>query len=310
MCTELLKCTLHLQNINCDVELDLKELYLSTKMYRMILIEKNLERSKYIMYDYHMHSKFSPDGANSLEEMIKSAIEKNAKEICITDHVELSSPYGDEIFDIGDYKETISDLRKKYPELTIKSGAELGLQLDNLDRLNDFVERGNFDFVLGSVHSAEGFGIHEKAFVGSRNWDEVVTAYFENLYGCIKIYKNYDVVGHLDVIKRYHEPLRDFSFDRHYEIVDAILKLIIQDGKGIEINTGGLRYSYCNDINPTRDLLERYKKLGGEIITFGSDSHNINDILHGYGDVKKLLLELGYCNIATFENRKVRFVAL
>lgn len=262
------------------------------------------------MYDYHMHSKFSPDGANTLEEMVKSAVDKNAKEICITDHVEMESPYGDEIFDVNEYEDAVHKLSKKYSNISIKKGAEIGLQTNNLKRLNDFVEKGNFDFVLASVHSAEGFGIHEKNFVKSRNENEVVRAYFESLYECLKEYKNYDVVGHLDVIKRYHENLKDFDFKSQYDIIDDILKLIIKDGKGIEINTGGLRYNYCKDINPTKELIERYKKLGGEIITFGSDSHNTRDILFGYDDVKSILIELGYSKLATFKNRKVKFVAL
>lgn len=60
-----------------------------------------------------------------------------------------------------------------------------------------------------------------------------------------------------------------------------MLKKIIYNGKGIEINTAGLRYG-LNATNPSAEIVLRYRELGGEIITIGSDAHYSRDIGSGF----------------------------
>ena len=50
-----------------------------------------------------------------------------------------------------------------------------------------------------------------------------------------------------------------------------ILKSVIADGKGIEVNTSSYRY-HLPDSTPSREILRLYRALGGEIVTIGSDS--------------------------------------
>lgn len=262
------------------------------------------------MYDYHIHSTFSLDGKNSLDDMVESAYRKGAKEICITDHIELSSPFGDEVFNVDNYFERIDNLRNKYLNMNIKKGIEIGVQQDNLDRMDEFVNSKNFDFVLASVHSSDGFGVHDELFIEGKTWDNVIESYYNEIYTCAKNFKNYQILGHIDLIKRYYTELGNMNFKNHYGIIDEILKLVIEDGKGIEVNTGGIRYPKCNNINPTKDILERYKKLGGEIITFGSDSHDIDSILYGYNETIDILKTLNYKYLSIFENGQVDFVKI
>jgi histidinol-phosphatase (PHP family) len=64
----------------------------------------------------------------------------------------------------------------------------------------------------------------------------------------------------------------DYPFNKTKDLITKILKMVIADGKGIEINTSSFRYG-LTDLIPSRDIILLYKKLGGKIITIGSDSH-------------------------------------
>lgn len=48
--------------------------------------------------------------------------------------------------------------------------------------------------------------------------------------------------------------------------------IVIENGKGIELNTGGFKKG-MQEFHPCTKALKRYRELGGEILTVGSDSH-------------------------------------
>lgn len=81
--------------------------------------------------------------------------------------------------------------------------------------------------------------------------------------------------GHLDYIARYI-PANSYTYDWHdfNDLICIILKTIIEQGKGIEINTAGLKYG-MPEPNPCLDIVKIYHDLGGEIITVGSDAHEV-----------------------------------
>ena len=121
----------------------------------------------------------------------------------------------------------------------------------------------------------------------------------------IKKYKNYSVLGHLDLMTRYDE-IGNYPFEKVKPIITKILKIVIQDGKGIEINTSSRRYG-LKDSTPSRDILKLYKELGGKIITIGSDSHKIEHLGAYIDEAKELLKELGFESYCTFEKMKPIF---
>ena len=61
---------------------------------------------------------------------------------------------------------------------------------------------------------------------------------------------------------------------------------------------------------PTIPILKLYKKLGGEIITFGSDAHREEDILYDYDVTCELLRSIGFRYLATFKDMKPSFVKI
>ena len=85
--------------------------------------------------------------------------------------------------------------------------------------------------------------------------------------------------------------------------MDAILKLLIEKGKGIEINTGGYKAG-LSEPNPCHDVLRRYKELGGEIITLGSDAHAVRRLCEGFEQTRQLLLSSGMKYLAIYRDMK------
>ena len=96
------------------------------------------------------------------------------------------------------------------------------------------------------------------------------------------------------------------TLEKIKSIITEILKTVIQDGKGIEINTSSHRYG-LKDSTPSRDILKLYKELGGKIITIGSDSHKPEHLGAYIDEAKELLKEIGFDSFCTFEKMKPIF---
>ena len=137
-----------------------------------------------------------------------------------------------------------------------------------------------------------------------------VNRYLDVTLQNIRAFDDFDVYGHIDYIIRYvPDGDRVFSYKKHADQVDAVLKLLIEKGKGIEINTGGYKAG-LSEPNPCHDVLRRYKELGGEIITMGSDAHTTEYVAYRFADAKEVLRECGFRYFTVFRERKAEFVPL
>lgn len=264
-----------------------------------------------MFYDYHMHSNFSGDSTTDMEDMIKKSINLGLKEICFTDHVDYDIK--DSIYEkinYDKYFEKIDFLKNKYNnEISIKKGIELGLQRQIIDTCKNDVLSYPFDFVICSIHTIDRLELYFNEFFKGKTQLQSYEGYYNELYTVIKNFKNYCVLGHLDLIKRYGN-FKDILDDTLFlDIIESILKQVIYDGKGIEINTSCYRYN-LPDLTPSRRILKMYKDLGGEIITTGSDSHNTSQIAHKFDYIYPLLKDLGFNYISTFNKMKPKFIKI
>lgn len=260
-----------------------------------------------MMYDFHLHSEYSIDSTATMEDVILSAINKNIEIICFTDHIDLffDSYKEDQDFDKSSYFSNIDKLKDKYNhKIEIMTGVELGLQPSLIDRYNKFMENSPFDFVIMSTHTVEDMGIHKNQYYECIDALQALERYYNSIYSSIKGFTDFDIVGHLDYIDRYIPSDYEIpAYDEYCFMVEKILKLIIENGKGIEINTSGLRYG-LGTCHPKVEVLKLYRELGGDIITIGSDAHFPEDVGYGYESAKNLLKELGFKYIHIFKNRK------
>lgn len=265
--------------------------------------------------DYHVHTKFSSDCNSEPEELIKKAISLGMNEICFTDHVDFDYPpeNGQTIFRINtkEYFNTLAALRDSYKNrIKIKIGIELGLNPSIEEMNSSFVKSNDFDFVIGSSHIINGNDPYYPEFWEGKSIKEAVMSYFEAILRNVTTYENYDVYGHLDYIRRYI-PDKEYVYvdNDFYEITEIIFKNIIFKGKGIELNTRALTSGITNFI-PTITLLKRFRDLGGEIVTLGSDSHYVKNLGYAFTTAKDILINTGFRYVTTFEHRTPSFIKL
>ena len=258
------------------------------------------------MYDYHTHTAFSSDCDISMDEMIMGAIEKGVKEIAVTDHHDPG--YEDPEFpfqlDHDSYFQAVSEAALKYRDcISIVKGMEIGIMDTRFDECNAAVDRHPYDFIIGSFHCLGKDDLYRYDF-SAVDGPSKLEEFYLYVNKCLKEYKNYDIAGHLTIIDRYIGKIYDYK--PYMDIIEDTLKTIIYDGKGIEINTSSFKYGTGIWL-PREEVLSLYRQLGGEILTFGSDSHTPEYFQHHFDKAHELARSLGFKYQCTFKNRKPEF---
>jgi histidinol-phosphatase (PHP family) len=266
-----------------------------------------------IISDYHIHSNFSGDSVEDLNKICNKAIELGIKEIAITDHMDLDVKGTlnsvDFTLNLDEYVPRILKLKDLYKkELDIKLGMEFGIQKHLGIKGDEIIKKYPFDFIISSVHSVDRLLLDQKEFWEDKTREEAHDKYFLEILKSIENFNQFSVQGHLDFITRYGGPNKKGFIDyvKYQDIIDEILKKLIFKGKGIEINTSGIRYNE-NRFYPCDDIVKRYFKLGGEIITIGSDSHKASDIGKDFKKAYDFLESIGVKYISSFDLLDVSF---
>lgn len=273
-----------------------------------------------IISDFHTHSSFSTDSTANPEDMILKAISLNLKKYCFTDHMDYMYPhpsFGPFTFEVKDYFSTLTELKQRYAnQIEILIGVELGLRNEPdikqeiYSQYKSLTNQYPFDFVLGSTHVLEHFDPYYKEFWTHRSSFDGIKAYFEAITHNAKYYDMFQICSHLDYIIRYiPEANKQYEVSDYEEFIDDMLRAIIVSGKGIECNTSGFKYG-LSDPHPKREILKRYKELGGELLTIGSDAHKPEHIAYDFQKATELLKELGFSYYTVYKNQKPEFLKL
>ena len=251
------------------------------------------------MFDFHMHSRVSFDGRADARDMVAAAEKMGLREICFTDHIDYDPLAGKQrmIFDPAVYRSTYDDLHSD--TVKIRRGMELGLLPGNRQQLQPHVQDYPYDFIIGSVHFAEDVDIYYPPFWEGKTQDQAERRYLEEILTCVQDHDDFHVLGHLTYItKAWENPAkRPVPYEQNREVVDEILRTLVRKGKGMEINTSGVKCS--GDYLPTEVYLRRFKELGGEIITVGSDSHDPQRVGEYCFDACRLAQEI-FGHVCTF----------
>ena len=267
--------------------------------------------------DYHVHTEFSDDSIYPMEQVIRDAIAMRMDTICFTDHVD----YGiKDDWDSGNpikyrgkeplanvdypiYVAKIRELQYLYePWIDIKMGMEFGIQTHTIPKYEALFQKYPFDFIILSIHQVEDKEFWTQDFQKGKSQEEYNRRYYEEMLNVVKRYQNYSVLGHMDLIVRYDEN-GIYPFERVEPVISEILRIIIENGKGIELNTSYHRYG-LKDSTPSINILKRYRELGGDIITIGSDSHSPEQLGAHVEDAKQLLKSLGFRYFCTYDKMK------
>ena len=256
------------------------------------------------MFDFHMHSTVSFDGNDSAAEMIKAAQAMGLREICFTDHIDYVKDPDDlsMVFDTDVYNTAYDDLEAY--GVKIRRGMEFGMYPDNAEMLKKDLRRRKFDFVLGSVHFVGDEDVYFSPYWDGKTVFEAERRYLEETLACVQAHDDFDVLAHLTYISkaRAHHAPRPVPLEDHREIVDEILRVLARKGKGLEMNTSGV--DRCGDFLPYDAYFRRFKELGGQIVTVGSDAHTASRVGQYAARACEILREIfGY--VCTFEDRRV-----
>lgn len=260
-----------------------------------------------LLADCHLHSGFSGDSEASMELMVQQAIAKGLKTICFTEHNDFDFPGEDPHkfeLNVDSYLFDLIKFRDKYADqIEILFGVEIGLQKESARRNLLLSKAYDFDFVIGSMHVVNGQDPYYPAYFEGRSDEDAYREYFECTLENLKAFNNYDSLGHLDYIVRYGKAKdTDYSYAKYADYIDPILKLLIYREKALELNTAGLRYG-LKDMNPCIDVLKRYRELGGELITVGSDSHDPENVGYALDKACDLLKTCGFDSYTVYCGR-------
>lgn len=269
-----------------------------------------------MLCDFHTHTGFSGDCTVPAREQIKQAIRLGMDEICITDHHDYDTAFcgTDFTLDLPAYEKAVKRLQREYAgQIRVCAGIELGLQghiADYLEALSHTL-LNRLDFVIGSNHFVNGSDPFSPSFWEGQSTEEALERYFEaSLARVQKLWPFFDVLGHLDYVIRYAPPKeRTYRYERYKEVIDAILRCLILHGKGLECNTKGLACG-LGEPNPTRRVLSRYRELGGEILTIGSDAHQPDRLGFAFEQCRQMLKDCGFRYYTVFHGRRPQFLPL
>ena len=252
--------------------------------------------------------------------MIEEAVRRGLKTLCVTDHYDYLFPYdipGGFVFDPDEYFRVFGKLKERYAgQIELNIGVEFGLRDEpdvkerNLEQLKMLEREYPFDFIIGSTHLIDSLDPYYPEFWDGKTKKEALGRYFGFIADNVKNYDCFDTCGHLDYMVRYvPSGERDYDLADFADLTDEILKTLIQKGKALEINTAGLKYG-LGFAHPKLEVLKRYRELGGELLTVGSDAHEPVHIAYGYEAAEECIRAAGFRYITVYKGRKPRQIPI
>ena len=258
--------------------------------------------------DYHTHSKCSFDSEAELRDMVSAAQAAGLSELCITDHCDLIDEHGQRVYDLDwhplleQFEEVKSSLSGE--GFTLRLGLEFGMGHVEPPCSDKILSQPLLDFVIGSVHNYSPERGSGDFYLSDMSTPEACSAILEDYFFSMRQLVQtpyYDILGHIIYPLRYMG--KNASILDWMEDVDFLLKAVIQSGRGIEVNTN--RGAQVQDWIP---ILNRYRELGGEILTVGSDAHVPGDVGKGIPEAYDLLKTLGFKAICVYHKHKPTFI--
>ncbi len=269
-----------------------------------------------IKYDFHLHSDNSLDGRQSVDDACRSAIEKGLSGIAITDHADICFFEKDDT--ITRFKKMISDIneaKEKYRgQLEIYTGIEMAEYLTNAVGAESTLALGDYDVILGSVHTVYYDGIddsYSRIDFSDMQREKIISfidLYFDKMLEMI-LETDIDILTHLTCPLRYING----KFKRGIDIwsfeskIRTILTEVIARNISLEINTSG----YATDspyFMPESDILTLYYEMGGRRISVGSDGHVSRNVAVGFKEAEKTLKDIGFDGYYIYKNRQPVFI--
>lgn len=273
-----------------------------------------------LLFDNHNHSQFSFDGKRtSVGESAASAKAKGLGGICFSDHCDFHVPamkatfenLSREVFDVEAQQKEIDTVAVRIGGIKILKGIEVGMYRDCREQIRKHLSMYGFDQIIASVHYIDDTDPFYGGYYDGKTWKEAYGHYLETVYGEMTWLADFDIMGHFDYVARYAPyPQASILYADFPDIFDEMLKYLAHNGKALEINTK--TYQDYSGRTPVldRNILLRFRELGGEAVSLGSDSHDPQRTGDKFTFYAGLIKSLGYRYTVHFENRRAVFTAI
>ena len=256
------------------------------------------------LYDNHIHTISSFDGNDNIDSICRSVIKNKISGIAITDHCDMNG-YNESGLGAA-IKASVDNAvkaKEKYKNsLDVICGIELGQPLQNLSETEKLMENLKLDFTLASLHNINNYD--DFYYIDYKAYDVyyLLDRYFNELLEMV-MWGNFDCLAHLTYPVRYicGEHKIKVDLKRYDDIVEHILKLLVTNGKALEINTSGLFQPLAETI-PGKRYIKLFKEVGGEFITIGSDSHFGRYAGRGILDGAEIAVDAGFNYCCYYKN--------
>lgn len=267
--------------------------------------------------DVHVHTQFSSDSTVSVEEQVERAVKRGMRHLCITDHQDYDYPPWHSVYllsetgDVNSYLEKLQEVREAYAgRIELLIGIEFGLQPHLAERHNREYNLYPFDMVIGSTHCFSGRDTEDQTLYEGRSKEEAIREYFQTELDNISLTDGYDTIGHLDYVLRDIPGKNEgFTYQKYSDILDELLKTAIRKNKALELNTKSLVIG-MRDSSPGRDVFRRYRELGGELVTLGSDAHFPERLGACFDIAGEILLDAGFRYYCVYRQHQPVFLPL
>ena len=262
------------------------------------MIDRASGQASDLPLDSHMHTDFSHDSRVPLELYAAQAAQRGIREIAITDHVDfLPGAPGYASFDFADRERVIRDAAERWAgQVTIRFGVELTYESRFEDQIREHLRTHSYDYAIGSVHAvldSPYAGDRIEAFAAGKTVAEAVAPYFAEVQAAIRS-RLFDTIGHLDQCKRWLRPwFSPADFATIPEAYEPLLSALVESGTALEVNSSGLRDN-TGETYPGPWVVRRFRELGGERVTVGSDAHLPQSFAFGLEEACEIVAAAGF----------------
>ncbi len=267
-----------------------------------------------MLFDQHMHCECSMDSSAPLSDMVKAAAEHGMARVCFTDHVDMDDPRTGAR--TSAWKPDVPAIREAHasyradavPGIEVRMGIELGEPNHDPIGAREAADAAPWDLVLGSIHNLRDTpDFYFLRYASEEDCVKRNRTYLAELAELAAM-DCYDVMAHIGYTSRYMR-LQGFSAEVTAELypeeLQDVFRKLIRGGRGLEVNTSGLRKGHTT--YPNASVLALYREMGGEIVTLGSDAHTPEDAGIGIREAEELLRTLGFLYVAGYKQRKPEF---
>ena len=271
--------------------------------------------------DDHVHSEWSWDTeVGSMLRTCERAVELGLPSVAFTEHVDVTSwrvmpgahddlpdewaTYVDgDVFtppplDLEGYLACVADCRERFPDLRIRSGAELSEPHWYADAMGGFLARSGVDRVLASLHSSpsgdratntdgvEHVHVELSAVYDVEPPEVVVRDYLSEVVRLIEGFDGFEVLAHIDYPLRYWPhgttPFRPERFEEEFR---RALSTLAQHDRVLELNT---------KLPMQPQIVRWWYDCGGQALSFGSDAHEPGILARGFADAAAVAEAAGF----------------